>query len=93
MRKRKPHTTIDRHIGRRIRERRTLLGMSQRELAQLLGVEPPMLSRYEIADTTVTASRLYEIARILRSSPEYFFEGFDDHHSMEFSARQRLLLS
>lgn len=67
--------------------------MSPRELARLLGAEPPMLSRYELGETSVSAARLYEIARLLSTSPEYFFEGFEDHHLPELPAKQRLLLS
>lgn len=88
-----PHNTIDRFIGMRIRERRTVLGMSQHELAQALGIEPPALSKCELGEISVSAPRLYEVARLLSTSPDYFFDGFEDHHPTELPAKQRRLLS
>ena len=93
MGRRKPHKSIDQFIGMRIRERRTVLGLSQRELAQALGAQAPLLSKYELGENSVSVSLLYEIASLLNTSPEYFFEGIDDHHSTELLAKQRVLLS
>lgn len=66
--------------------------MSQRELARSLGVANYMISKYELGHISLFASRLYEIAGLLDTSPERFFEGFDDY-SMELPAKQRSLLS
>ena len=88
----KPYTTIDRFIGMRIRERRAVLGMTQRELAEPLGLASFVISTYEAGSHSIGASRLYEIARLLRISPEYFFEGFEDHYTPKPPARQRLSL-
>ena len=67
--------------------------MSQHELAQALGIEPPALSKCELGEISVSALRLYEIARLLNTSPDYFFEGLEDNHPAELPAKQRRLLS
>ena len=67
--------------------------MSQRELAQRVGVAAFMMSKYELGGNGLSASLLYEIAGQLAISPEYFFEGFEDPRSTELPAKQRLLLS
>jgi transcriptional regulator with XRE-family HTH domain len=91
----RPHTTaeIDRFVGMRIRERRTALGMTQRELAQALRVALPTLPKYGQGSVSLSASRFYEIARHLSASPDYFFEGFEERRSAELPVNQRLLLS
>ena len=90
MRTREP---IDQFIGMRIRERRTALGVTQRELAQPLGVAPVVISKYEVGDNSISAARLYEIAKQLGIAPDYFFQGFEDCHATDMPANQRMLLN
>jgi transcriptional regulator with XRE-family HTH domain len=61
----------------RIRERRRALGLTQRELAESAGSTPQQIYNYEQGENGVSAGLLYEIARVLRTSPDYFFEGLD----------------
>ena len=64
---------IDIHVGSQIRTRRLLLGMNQEELAQRLGLTFQQVQKYESGANRVSASRLWEIAAILRTSLAYFF--------------------
>ena len=84
---------IDRHVGGRIRERRTTLGMSQQQLAQTLGVTYQQAHKYERGLNRVSAGRLYEIAMALAVPITWFFEGLaDDVPRQEPSPRQRMCL-
>ena len=66
---------IDAHVGSRIHARRKLLGLSQTDLANGLGVTFQQLQKYEIGATRISAGRLYQCARFLNSGMEYFFVG------------------
>lgn len=73
----KPPHPVDVHIGRRIRERRMLMGLSQEQLARLLGVTFQQIQKYERGTNRVGASRLVELARILQVPVTWFFEGLE----------------
>src|SRR5437868_3245845 len=66
---------IDRHVGGRIRERRVMLGLTQQQLADLIGVTYQQAHKYERAINRVSAGRLFEIARVLQVPIEFFYEG------------------
>jgi transcriptional regulator with XRE-family HTH domain len=80
----------DRFIGMRIRECRTMLGLSQRQLGQLIGVTYQQAHKYEHGINAVSAGRLYVIARALSIPLEYFFEGIEQDES-QLPPRQRLI--
>ncbi len=67
---------VDVHVGARIRQRRFLLGMTQQALASRLGVTFQQVQKYEVGANRVSASRLWEIARLLDVPIGFFFEGF-----------------
>ena len=69
---------IDLHVGARIRMRRKILGVSQERLAEDLGLTFQQVQKYERGTNRVSASKLYEIAKSLKSSMAYFFEGLAD---------------
>ncbi len=66
---------VDRHVARRMRERRTMLGLTQQQVAERVGVTYQQAHKYEIGDNRVSAGWLYQIARALGVEPGYFFEG------------------
>jgi transcriptional regulator with XRE-family HTH domain len=66
---------IDRHIGKRVRARRILLGMSQEKLADALGLTFQQVQKYEKGVNRIGASRLLHMAAILDVNIEFFFEG------------------
>ncbi len=68
-----PHP-IDVHVGRRVRLRRTLLGLSQTQVAEQLGITFQQFQKYENGANRISASRLYQVARILDVPPLYFFD-------------------
>jgi transcriptional regulator with XRE-family HTH domain len=68
---------IDGHVGARIRERRIMLGLTQQQLADLIGVTYQQAHKYERAINRVSAGRLYEIARVLQVPIEFFYEGLE----------------
>ncbi len=65
---------IDVEVGRRIRTRRMLMDMSQKGLAQALGVTYQQVQKYETGRSKVGAGRLQTIANVLDVPPSYFFE-------------------
>jgi transcriptional regulator with XRE-family HTH domain len=65
---------VDVHVGRRLRLRRTLLGYSQMQLAAAVGVTFQQIQKYERGANRASASRLYDIARVLLVPISYFFE-------------------
>lgn len=65
---------IDLHVGRRLRQRRTLLGMSQERLAELLGVTFQQVQKYERGANRIGASRLYLLGQALDVPVGWFFE-------------------
>ena len=65
----------DRHVGTRIRERRVMLGLSQQQLAQMIGVTYQQAHKYERGLNRISAGRLYEIAQVLKVPVSWFFEG------------------
>lgn len=69
---------IDIEVGRRIRERRIALGMSQTELGRLAGVKFQQIQKYESGANRVSASRLYTIAAALGVTVTHFFEHVPD---------------
>lgn len=68
---------IDRHVGLRIRMRRKELGISQERLAESIGLTFQQVQKYERAANRVSASKLWEMARALKTTTAYFYEGLD----------------
>lgn len=84
-------SVADHHVGARIRERRVMLGLSQQQLAQLIGVTYQQAHKYERGLNRISAGRLYEIALVLSVPVSWFFEGLDsDVPVVELSPRQRM---
>ncbi|WP_371171625.1 helix-turn-helix domain-containing protein [Aliiroseovarius sp. 2305UL8-7] len=69
---------IDRHVGKRIRGRRLLVGMTQQQLAEKSGVSFQQIQKYEMGTNRVSASRLFELAELLQCSVPSFFDGLSD---------------
>jgi transcriptional regulator with XRE-family HTH domain len=73
MTKRDPNF-VDRHVGNRVRMRRLLVGMSQEKLGELLGITFQQVQKYEKGSNRVSASRLYQIGRVLGVQVQYFYD-------------------
>jgi transcriptional regulator with XRE-family HTH domain len=72
-----PNAT-DKHVGRRVRMRRMMLGMSQTKLGAGLGLTFQQVQKYEKGTNRISASRLQQISDILRVEIPFFFEGLPD---------------
>ena len=83
---------IDRHVGSRIRERRTMLGLTQQQLADLIGVTYQQAHKYERGINRVSAGRLYEMAQVLGVAVTFFYEGLETPVEAPVNERQRLCL-
>ncbi len=86
-------TETDRYVGGRIRERRIMLGLSQQQMAGMIGVTYQQTHKYERGINRISAGRLYEIAQVLRVPLNYFFEGLGDRpEGGTLTGRQRMCL-
>jgi len=83
---------VDRHVGSRIRERRIMLGLTQQQLADLIGVTYQQAHKYERGINRVSAGRLYEIAHVLSVPINHFFEGLDSQAIGAKTPRERMCL-
>lgn len=83
----------DRHVGLRIRERRIMLGLSQQQLAHMIGVTYQQAHKYERGLNRISAGRLYEIAFVLNVPVSWFFEGLEtEGPAAAVTSRQRMCL-
>jgi len=83
---------VDRHVGARVRWRRFVLGLTQQEMAELIGVSFQQAHRYEKGLNRIAAGRLYNIAQALGVEVGYFFKGIGRDNALEITQQQRLLL-
>ncbi|MBL6082756.1 helix-turn-helix transcriptional regulator [Belnapia sp. T18] len=83
----------DEHIGALIRVRRVMMGLSQQQLAKLIGVTYQQLNKYERGLNRISASRLSDVAQALRVDAAWFFQGLGKESAVEdVASRQRMLL-
>lgn len=66
---------VDVHVGKRVRHRRWLVGMTQQQLAEKVGIKFQQIQKYETGANRVSASRLWDIADTLDVQVGFFFEG------------------
>jgi transcriptional regulator with XRE-family HTH domain len=88
---------VEFYVGRRIRQRRVMLGLAQHELAKMIGVSVQQVHKYETGVNRITAGKLREVAGALQTDIGYFFDGFnsDDPDQLQGSKpslERRLLL-
>ena len=72
---------VDVHVGNRVRVRRTMLGMNQEKLAELIGLTFQQVQKYESGMNRIGSSRLWELSGVLDVPVMYFFEDLDDAQS------------
>ncbi len=66
---------VDVHVGKRVRHRRWLVGMTQQQLAEKVGIKFQQIQKYETGMNCVSASRLWDISAALSVPVSFFFEG------------------
>lgn len=81
------NNAIDLHVGKRLRLRRTLLGMSQEQLGAELNITFQQVQKYERAANRISASRLWDMSQILDVPINYFFDDMSET-TMQSSPRR-----
>jgi len=69
---------VDVHVGKRVRHRRWMVGMTQQQLAGKVGIKFQQIQKYETGMNRISASRLWDIAEALTVPVSFFFEGIDE---------------
>ena len=67
---------IDMHVGKRLRERHQLAGISQDAVAKQFGVSFQAVQKYESGNIRISASTLYRLAWLLGVESNDFFHGY-----------------
>jgi len=65
---------VDIHVGKRVRARRTLMGLSQSKLGKAIDTTFQQVQKYERGINRISSSRLYQIAEVLDVPIPYFFD-------------------
>lgn len=71
---------VDVHVGKRIRHRRWMIGMTQQQLAEAVGIKFQQIQKYETGMNRVSASRLWDIASALEVPVSFFFDGIHEEN-------------
>ncbi|MEO0398150.1 MAG: helix-turn-helix transcriptional regulator [Pseudomonadota bacterium] len=69
---------VDLYVGKRLRQRRRLLGLTQQKLADAVSIRFQQIQKYESGANRISASRLWALAKALEVPVAYFFEGVDE---------------
>ena len=81
-------TDIDLHLGKRLRRRRRLLGMTQQQLAMQVGIRFQQIQKYECGANRISASRLWQLAEALETPMSYFYDGLSEALEQQSAPRQ-----
>ena len=76
---------IDVHLGKRLRRRRRLLGLTQQQLAGPVGVRFQQIQKYECGANRISASRLWQLSEALEVPVGYFYDGLSDADRRELA--------
>lgn len=79
---------VDVHVGKRIRHRRWLVGITQQQLAEAVGIKFQQIQKYETGMNRVSASRLWDIAEALSVPVSFFFEGLEEGGAAEAEGQE-----
>ncbi|WP_125255746.1 helix-turn-helix domain-containing protein [Brevundimonas fluminis] len=71
-------TDIDLHLGRRLRRRRRLLGLTQQQLAAQVGIRFQQIQKYECGANRISAARLWQLSEALEAPVSYFYDGLTE---------------
>lgn len=72
---------IDLHLGRRLRRRRRLLGLTQQQLAAAVGIRFQQIQKYECGANRISAARLWQLSQALEVPVAFFYEGLAEQQS------------
>jgi len=71
-------TDIDLHLGTRLRRRRRILGLTQQQVAEVVGIRFQQIQKYECGANRISAARLWQLAGALDVPISYFYDGLVD---------------
>ena len=74
---------VDIHVGKKLKSLRILRGLTQTDVANGLHISFQQVQKYELGRNRISASKLFEISKILVVEPKYFFDGLDDGGTSE----------
>jgi len=77
---------IDLYVGKRLRRRRRLLGLTQQSLAEQVGIRFQQIQKYECGANRVSAARLFELSEALSVPIQYFYEGLSEANDPAYNA-------
>ena len=69
---------IDLHLGKRLRRRRRLLGLTQQQVAEGVGIRFQQIQKYECGANRISAARLWQLAQVLDVPVNYFYDGLTE---------------
>jgi transcriptional regulator with XRE-family HTH domain len=82
-------TDIDLHLGRRLRRRRRLLGLTQQQLAMAVGIRFQQIQKYECGANRISAARLWQLSEALETPVGYFYDGLAEAAAREAQTEER----
>jgi transcriptional regulator with XRE-family HTH domain len=80
---------IDVYLGKRLRRRRRLLGLTQQQLAGTVGVRFQQIQKYECGANRISAARLWQLSEALEVPVGYFYDGLSDRARRKPTSRPR----
>ena len=80
---------IDLHLGKRLRRRRRLLGLTQQQLADAVGVRFQQIQKYECGANRISAARLWALSEALEVPVGYFYDGLADAAQRDAAAERQ----
>jgi transcriptional regulator with XRE-family HTH domain len=90
--KRRRSTDIDQRVGARIRARRIMLGLTQQQLSDAVGVTYQQAHKYERGVDRISAGRLFQIAEALNVPTSYFYEDLGADAANPATSHERMVL-
>lgn len=73
----KENTLLNKHIGFKIKKRRSSMGFTQADIANLMGITFQQIHKYETGINSISASQLYKISTILKADIKYFYSEYN----------------
>ncbi len=83
--------SVDLHVGQRVRQRRWIVGMTQQQLGDKVGIRFQQIQKYEAGANRISASRMWDIAAAMEVPVSFFFEGIDGQAPDTGEARADIL--
>ncbi len=83
--------SVDIYVGQRVRQRRWMVGMTQQQLGDSVGIKFQQIQKYEVGTNRISASRMWDIAVAMEVPVSFFFEGLDGQAQDTGKARGNIL--